>query len=282
MAKKQNRAAARKVKDRWKSKEWYNVLAPQMFNLARIGETLSSDPDSVIGRVATVTLQDLTGDFSKAHLKLKFKVRDIRGYDAYTEFIAHDMANDYVRRLSRRHRSKVDTVVDIKTADNYILRIKTLAVIDRRLQASQRTGIRNTTTELLKDYTRNKTLAEVVKAMVTGELSRMIAAKCKPIVPIRRMEIRKSEVLKPGDVKSIDEIIEEEKKRQEEEEARKAEEAARKAAEAKAKEEAEAAEAAESEESKEEENEEKAEAPAEEPEKEEEKKEEAASEEEKE
>jgi len=190
MAKKQNRAASRKVKDRWKSKEWYNVLAPQMFNLARIGETLSSEPDTVVGRIAIVTLQDLTGDFSKAHLKLKFKVRDLRGYDAYTEFIAHDMANDYVRRLSRRHRSKVDNVVDIKTVDNYILRIKTMAVIDRRMQASQRTGIRNITTETLKEFTKNKTLADVVKAMITGELSRILASKCKPIVPIKRMEIR--------------------------------------------------------------------------------------------
>jgi len=274
MAKKQNRAASRKVKDRWKSKEWYNVLAPQMFNLARIGETLSSEPDSVVGRVATVTLQDLTGDFSKAHLKLKFKVRDIRGYDAYTEFIAHDMANDYVRRLSRRHRSKVDTVVDIKTADNYILRIKTMAVIDRRMQAGQRTGIRNITVDTLREYTRNKSLAEVVKGMVTGELSRILASRCKPIVPVRRMEIRKSEVLKPGDVKSVDEIIEEEKKRQEEEEAKKAEEAARKAAaaEARAKEEAEKSEGAVAE--SEEKEEEKAEVSAPEPEKEEAEKEE--------
>lgn len=263
MAKKQNRAASRKVKDRWKSKEWYNILAPQMFNLARIGETLSSEPDTVVGRVATVTLQDLTGDFSKAHLKLKFKVRDIRGYDAYTEFIAHDMANDYVRRLSRRHRSKVDTVVDVKTADNYILRIKTMAVVDRRMQAGQRTGIRNITVEVLREYTKNKSLAEVVKGMVTGELSKILANKCRPIVPVRRMEIRKSEVLKPGDVKSVDEIIEEEKKRQEEEEAKKAEEAARKAAEAEAREKEEAEKAEESAESKEEE---KAEIPAAEPE----------------
>lgn len=272
MAKKQNRAASRKVKDRWKSKEWYNILAPQMFNLARIGETLSSEPDSVVGRVATVTLQDLTGDFSKAHLKLKFKVRDIRGYDAYTEFIAHDMANDYVRRLSRRHRSKVDTVVDIKTADNYILRIKTMAVIDRRMQAGQRTGIRNITADTLREYTKNKSLAEVVKGMVTGEIAKILASRCKPIVPVRRMEIRKSEVLKPGDVKSVDEIIDEEKKRQEEEEAKKAEEAARKAAEAKAKEEAEKSEDAVAE--SEEKEEEKAEVSAPEPEKEEAEKEE--------
>lgn len=274
MAERKNRAVARKVKDRWKSKEWYNILAPQMFNLAKIGETLSNDPETVVGRVATVTLQDLTGDFSKAHLKLKFKVRDIRGYDAYTEFVAHDMATDYVRRLSRRHVTRVDTVMDIKTVDNYILRIKPMAIVNKRLQSGQRTAIRNTITQSLNEYAKNKTLADIVKGMISGEISKMLAKNCKPIVPVRKMEIRKSEVLKPGDMKSVDEIIEEEKKRQEEEEARKAEEAARKAAEAKAKEEAEESEdAAESED-----KEEKA-TSAPEPEKEETEKEEGAPEE---
>jgi len=231
MAEKKNRAMARKVKDRWKSKEWYNILAPQMFNLAKIGETLTNDPETVVGRVATVTLQDLTGDFSMSHLKLKFKVRDIRGYDAYTEFIAHDMASDYVRRLSRRHVTRVDTVLDVRTVDNYILRIKPMAIVNRRIQNGQRTAIRNIITESLNEYAKNKTLADIVKGMISGEISKMLAKNCKPIVPIRRMEIRKSEVLKPGDMKSVDEIIEEEKKRQEEEEARKAEEAAKKKAE---------------------------------------------------
>ena len=33
------------------------------------------------------TVHDLTGDFSKMHVKLKFKVTEVRGFDAHTVFI---------------------------------------------------------------------------------------------------------------------------------------------------------------------------------------------------
>src|SRR5438094_811672 len=39
MAEKKSRAAARKIKDKWKAKVWYNLLAPEMFNKQALGET---------------------------------------------------------------------------------------------------------------------------------------------------------------------------------------------------------------------------------------------------
>ncbi len=37
--------AGRKVKDKWKAKEWYSIHAPKMFNEVVIGETPSADPE---------------------------------------------------------------------------------------------------------------------------------------------------------------------------------------------------------------------------------------------
>ena len=79
-AKKTKVSAGRKVKDKWKAKEWYKIHAPRMFNEAEIGETPSADPEFVLGRTVEVTVQDLTGDFSKMHIKLKFKVVSVDGY----------------------------------------------------------------------------------------------------------------------------------------------------------------------------------------------------------
>ena len=45
-AKKVKAAAGRKVKDKWKAKEWYKIHAPRMFNESEIGETPSADPPS--------------------------------------------------------------------------------------------------------------------------------------------------------------------------------------------------------------------------------------------
>ena len=136
-AKKVKAAAGRKVKDKWKAKEWYKIHAPRMFNESEIGETPSADPEFVIGRTVEVTVQDLTGDFSKMHIKLKFKVTSVDGHDAKTAFIGHDLTSDYVRRLTRRRKTKTDHVVDIVTKDGFTYRIKTMSIADRRIQSSQ-------------------------------------------------------------------------------------------------------------------------------------------------
>ena len=40
MARRQTSRDAKKLKDKWKAKQWYSIVAPDMFNRAQIGETL--------------------------------------------------------------------------------------------------------------------------------------------------------------------------------------------------------------------------------------------------
>jgi small subunit ribosomal protein S3Ae len=130
--------AARKVKDRWKAKEWYKIQAPMMFNQAVLGETPSSDATSLIGRTTEVTVHDLTGDFSKMHVKLRFRVNDVRGLEAHTVFIGQDLTSDYIRRLTRRKKTKTDHVIDVVTKDSYKVRIKPMSITDKRIPPSAR------------------------------------------------------------------------------------------------------------------------------------------------
>ena len=191
--------AARKVKDKWKAKEWYKVHAPKMFNEAEIGDTPSADPEFVIGRTVEVTVQDLTGDFSKMHIKLKFKVNATEGMDAKTVFVGHDLTSDYVRRLTRRRKTKTDHVVDFYTKDGFKYRVKTMSIADRRIQSSQEEGMRAIISETLTNMGKEMTLSEIVKAIINGTLSRDLAKACHVIIPIKRIEIRKSEVLEFGE-----------------------------------------------------------------------------------
>ena len=190
---------ARKVKDKWKAKEWYKVHAPKMFNEAEIGETPSADPEFVIGRTVEVTVQDLTGDFSKMHIKLKFKVNAVDGTDAKTVFVGHDLTSDYVRRLTRRRKTKTDHVVDFYTKDGFKYRIKTMSIADRRIQSSQEEGMRAIIAETLTNMGKEMTLSEIVKAIISGSLSRDLAKACHVVIPIKRIEVRKSEVLEFGE-----------------------------------------------------------------------------------
>ncbi len=192
------RAAAKKVKDKWRAKEWYKIYAPDMFSKMQLGETPSDSAEGVMGRITEATVQDLTGDFSKMHIKIKFRVTDVRGLDAHTMFVGHDLTSDYVRRLTRRKRTKTDAVVDVTTKDAWEIRVKPMAVSEQRIQASQETAVRHIMQIEAKKAASEVTIGEFVRMLIMGELSKRISDASKIIVPIKRIEIRRSEVVRAG------------------------------------------------------------------------------------
>ena len=92
MAKARSRTVARKVKDKWKAKNWYNVLAPESFDNVTVAETLADNSTKLIKRVTEVSLQDITNDFRKSHIKLFFEINNIEGTNAHTQYIGHTLA----------------------------------------------------------------------------------------------------------------------------------------------------------------------------------------------
>ena len=199
MAAKKVKAASRKIKDKWKAKEWYKVHAPRMFNEVEIGETPAIEVDTLYGRTAEVTVQELTGDFSKQHIKMRFQITGVDGYDAKTSFIGHELTSDYVRRLTRRKKTKTDHVVDIMTKDGYTVRIKPMSIAERRIQTSQEDAMRRCMAEALIEMGKENNLSDIVKLIISGDMAKNVAKACRVVIPIKRVEIRKSEVLAAGE-----------------------------------------------------------------------------------
>ena len=197
---KKTRTSARKIKDRWKAKGWYNLLAPDMFNRQVLGETVADESGKIVGRITEVTVQDLTGDFSKMHIKLHFKVQHVQGQDALTQFVGHAMTSDYVRRLTRRKRTRTDGTFDVTTKDAWKVRVKPMAIADRRIQSSKQRVIRQIMERVIRSTAAANSMGDFVRAMISGELAKNIAVSCKPIQPISRVEVRQSEVLEVGAV----------------------------------------------------------------------------------
>jgi small subunit ribosomal protein S3Ae len=199
MAGKKTKGTSRKIKDKWKAKEWYKVHAPRMFNEIEIGETPSADPNNLMGRTSEVTVQELTGDFSKMHIKLKFKITGIDGHTARTTFMGHDLTSDYVRRLTRRKKTKTDHVVDVATKDGFTIRIKPMSIAEKRIQTAQEEAIRQLLGETLLKMGTEMTLSEIVKTIVSGDMAKDLAKACRCVIPVKRIEVRKSEVLAMGE-----------------------------------------------------------------------------------
>lgn len=198
-AAKKVKSTSRKIKDKWKAKEWYKIHAPRMFNEVEIGETPAIDVETIYGRTVDVTVQELTGDFSKQHIKMKFQITGVDGHDAKTSFIGHELTSDYVRRLTRRKKTKTDHVVDVETKDGYVLRIKTMSIADKRIQSSQEEGMRRCIADTLVAMGKENDISSMIKLIVSGDMGRTVAKACHVVIPIKRIEIRKSEVLSTGE-----------------------------------------------------------------------------------
>lgn len=188
---------ARTVKDKWRSKHWFKVRAPGLFQHLEIGETMASDPEQVVGRTLETTLQDLSGggDVGKGHIKLRFQIERVGGDNAAeTRFIGHELTSDYVRRLARRKRSKIDTSLVVRTKDGVELVLKPVAVGEQRLQTRLRAELRHRLRSLLTEEAAAKTAPEFVREMLQGDLGKILAHGLKTLYPLKKIEIRCSEV----------------------------------------------------------------------------------------
>jgi small subunit ribosomal protein S3Ae len=189
---------ARTVKDKWRSKHWYKVRAPGLFQHLELGETVASEPEQVVGRTLETTLPELSGaaDAAKAHVKLRFRVERISGDGvAEARFIGHDLTSDYVRRLARRKRSKIDTALTVTTKDGVQIVLKPVAVSEQRLQTRLRAELRHKIVSTLSEEAQQRTSPEFVREMLQGELSKVLAHGVKTLYPLKKIEIRRSEVL---------------------------------------------------------------------------------------
>ena len=194
MAKARARSAARKVKDKWKAKTWYQILAPTLFDNIVVSETLSDKPENLIGRVSAISMQDMTNDFRKSHIKLFFKIEKVEDGNAYTSFKGHTLTSDYLRRMIRRRKSRVDGVYDVETKDGAYLRVKPFAITEKRIQNSQKKLIRSVMKDTIVKGGKAKTLNEFLKEMLEGRTGSEIYKNCKKYYPVKRVEVHKTEI----------------------------------------------------------------------------------------
>lgn len=198
------RQAARRTKDRWKAKQWYQISAPAAFSSKVIGETLADEPDKLMGRTAETSMFDLTGDMKQMHIKLHFQVKEVQDNNAKAAYIGHEMTSDYVRRLTRRGATKISAVFDLRTKDGSRIRVKPFAITDRRSQTTQAQAIRAIMQETLAESAQSHSLSGFLADLLVGDLTSRIYKEARKVHPVRRIEVAKAEVLKAPSVE-IDE-----------------------------------------------------------------------------
>lgn len=183
------------VRDKWRGKGWYMVIAPSFFGNVELGSIPAQEPEQLIGRVVEATLYDITSDFSHHYLKMFFQVNELDGKTAKTLFKGHEYSRDYLRSLVRRRTTKVDALINLTTKDGFKLRIAVSALTLSRIKTSQEKIIRKIMEKIIHEKANALSLDQFVQEMVLGKIASDIYNQAKEVAPLRHVGIRKSKLI---------------------------------------------------------------------------------------
>mgnify|MGYP000090622391 FL=1 len=191
---------SRKIKDKWKEKKWVSVSAPDSFNNVHIADIPITDEEKAKGRVIEVTLFDiLKGDPSQYQYKLYFQIDKVVGEKATTIFKRYEYAKEFLRSLVRRGSSKINFVIDAKTKDGYVFRIKVIALSHRELNSSRQHALRLIAREIIEKSVPNMTIDEFVQASCYNKINSDIMAATKKIIHLRHVGLEKVKLVRSAE-----------------------------------------------------------------------------------
>jgi small subunit ribosomal protein S3Ae len=189
----------KRVRDKWRSKDWYNVISPPYFGGSDLGAIPSDEPSKIVGRIVDSTLYDLTNDFSHQYLKMFFQITGVDGKNAQTIFKGHEYSRDYLRSLVRRKTTRIDSLENVTCKDGYRLRLEVCAFTLVRIRTTQGQNIRALMKKTTLEKAKQLTFDQFVQEVVLGKIASDIYNEAKKITPLRHVGIQKSKLVAQPD-----------------------------------------------------------------------------------
>ena len=193
-----------RVKDKWREKRWITVNAPDSFNNVPIAYVPITDDDNASGRVLEVTLYDiLKGDPSQHQYKIYFQIDKVDGDKASTIFKRFEYSKEFLRSLVRRGSSKINFIIDIKTKDGYIFRIKVIALTHRQLNTSRKHALRLIARDVLNKTVPDMTIEQFVQATCYSKINSDIMAAFKKVIRVRHVGLEKVKLIRTAEKETV-------------------------------------------------------------------------------
>ena len=189
-----------RIKDKWREKRWVTVNAPDSFNNIPIAYVPITDDENALGRVIEITLFDiLKGDPSQHQYKLYFQIHKVEGEIATTIFKRFEYSKEFLRSLVRRGSSKINFIIDIKTKDGYVFRVKVLALTHRPLNTSRQHALRIIARDVINKTVPEMTIDQFVQATCYSKINSDIMAAFKRVIKVRHVGLEKVKLIRTAD-----------------------------------------------------------------------------------
>ena len=190
------RKSATSSAEKWKNKLWVDVRAPLYVDDKSLGKTPTTSLDTVVGRTIKISLMDLTGNFKDLNYHLNFKISELEGNLARTEFFQYELSRDFKRAQIRNHRSKIEGIFNFNLQDNAKIRLTAFVVTPKRAAASIKKEVRAEMQKMLEERLKETTFPAFVEELLNGNLVRELFPVAADIFPVKVIEVAKVKVLR--------------------------------------------------------------------------------------
>jgi small subunit ribosomal protein S3Ae len=131
---------------------------------------------------------------TKNNTKVILRVNNVVGDTATTDLMGHELTTDYVRSIVKRQTSRIDANIEVRTKDGYTIRVKPTCFTIKRARSSQIKAIREMMVDIVKRRASESDFETFMQEAILGRLSAAIYRQAKFVYPLRRVEIRKTQV----------------------------------------------------------------------------------------
>ncbi|MDY6777561.1 MAG: hypothetical protein SVU32_02775 [Candidatus Nanohaloarchaea archaeon] len=176
-------------------KNWYELVAPDIFDNETVSETPAEKADKVVNRTVKVNLKELMPSSDKYYMDVFLQVTDVDGKKAKTELIGHDTSKEYISKMVSRRSDRIDRVIDAETQDGKEVRFKLVATTIQKTHSSAKTEIRKRMGEIVEEKAEDTDFEDLMEQIFQNEVQKEINEACQEIYPLRTVEFRKTELL---------------------------------------------------------------------------------------
>ena len=183
------RKKSTKKLDKKKKRKWYSIYTPKSYGSAEIGESFVSSPQMLIGKKIRVNPIHLTRVRSPS-IRITLQIKEVKEEKALTEEVQYEILSNFVNRIVRKRKSKVDTSQKLKTKDDQKVVLKTIIITRGKIKGGVSTSLKNEVLKVLEEKVKKETFNKLFDSILNYSFQKSIVKDLKKITPIQKVEIK--------------------------------------------------------------------------------------------
>ncbi len=182
----------KRLVDNWKKKKWFEVYADSIFDNKIIAETVAIDSKKLIGRKIKKTLKDITNSIRDSYYEISFVITKVTATKADTDITKYETKGNYLRRLTRRGKSKIEPVFYVKTKDQHKLKLKILFITGARYPTNTKKESQKIIVDTITEDIKTKTLKEAWNDIIFKKLTEACKKKLLKLGYVNKIIVSKA------------------------------------------------------------------------------------------